>query len=303
MHPGQLTITTQMVIKLVAAQFPEWVGRPVTVVVSHGTVNALFRIGVDLVARLPLLAEDPEDRRRALEQEADGARRLRRISPVPTPEPIAIAEPGHGYPSPWSVYRWLPGVIAGDHDGIADSSRFAEDLAGFIIALRNEPTEGRVFTGSGRGGRLCDHDEGVADHLEHSDSMIDVRALERIWSQSRDTRRAEPDTWTHGDLMPGNLLVDGQRLSGIIDVGQFGVADPALDLQPAWNLFRPRTRAIFRSALGSDDDEWARGKGWALAQAIGCLWYYRDTNPVMSHTAQITLEALIRDDEQLGSRH
>ena len=66
-----------------------------------------------------------------------------------------------------------------------------------------------------------------------------------------------------------------------------------MDLQPAWNLLDARARSAFRDALGSDDDEWRRGMGWSFAQAIGCLWYYVETNPVMSRTAHHTLTALL----------
>ena len=41
---------------------------------------------------------------------------------------------------------------------------------------------------------------------------------------------------THSDLIPGNVLVSAGRLSGILDVGGFGPADPALDLVSAWHL-------------------------------------------------------------------
>jgi aminoglycoside phosphotransferase (APT) family kinase protein len=40
----------------------------------------------------------------------------------------------------------------------------------------------------------------------------------------------------HGDLVPGDVLVDRGRLVGIIDVGGFGPADPALDLVAGWHL-------------------------------------------------------------------
>ena len=39
--------------------------------------------------------------------------------------------------------------------------------------------------------------------------------------------------WLHADLMPGNLLVDGGRLTSVIGFGCLGAGDPACDLFPA----------------------------------------------------------------------
>ncbi|WP_329006068.1 aminoglycoside phosphotransferase family protein [Kribbella sp. NBC_00709] len=293
MHAGQLDVTVELVEGLIQEQFPDWSGLTVRAVPSHGTVNALFRIGADLVARFPILPGDVARVRAELEDEADAARRLLRISPYPTPEPIALGTPGLGYPLPWSIYSWIDGTIAYDAD-VAGSTAFADDLARFVLALRAEPTEGRVFTGSWRGGVLTSQDGSVADGLERSRGMIDVDGLARLWADLRTTPRTEPDAWTHRDLMPGNLLAEEGRLAGVIDVGTFTVSDPAMDLQPAWNLLDPTARDAFRTALGSDDAEWRRGMGWAFAQAIGCLWYYVETNPVMSRTAHRTLSALLK---------
>ncbi|WP_201787289.1 hypothetical protein [Actinoplanes sp. TFC3] len=49
-----MTVTAAQVTALVAAQFPEWRHLPVRPVLSHGTVNALFRLGDDIVLRFPL---------------------------------------------------------------------------------------------------------------------------------------------------------------------------------------------------------------------------------------------------------
>jgi aminoglycoside phosphotransferase (APT) family kinase protein len=293
MHEGQLDVTVALVEGLVQEQFPEWSGLRVRAVPSHGTVNALFRIGDHLVARLPILPGEPTALQQELKDEAAAARRLCAMSPYPTPEPVAIGAPAPGYPQPWAVQTWIDGTIAYDAD-VAGSTGFAEDLARFVLALRAAPTEGRVFTGSWRGGVLTSQDEYVIDGLERSRGMIDIDALARLWADLRTTPRTEPDAWTHRDLMPGNLLVKDGRLAGVIDVGTFTVSDPAMDLQPAWNLLDPTARAAFRAALGSDDDEWRRGMGWSFAQAIGCLWYYVETNPVMSRTAHHTLTALLK---------
>ena len=52
MHADQLHPTPEQVGRLVADQFPAWAGMPIRPVRSPGTVNALFRVGDDLLARL-----------------------------------------------------------------------------------------------------------------------------------------------------------------------------------------------------------------------------------------------------------
>ncbi|WP_246212841.1 phosphotransferase [Streptomyces abyssomicinicus] len=288
-------VSEEQMAALVAAQFPRWRELPVRACPSDGTENALFRIGDDLVARLPLLGDDPDTARRDVRRQIEAAARVAEAARVPTPRFAALGEPGLGYPLPWSVHHWIPGTTATAAD-VRDSTVFAKDLAAFVLDVRALDTEGRVFRGKGRGGLLAGHDDDVASCLERSRDLIDTQALADLWARLRRTPRTEPDLWTHGDLMPGNLLTERGRLAGVIDVGQAGVADPAQDLQPAWNLFGPAAREAFRLALDADDDAWDRGKGWALAQAVGCLWYYRETNPVMSDLARSTLLALLEDE-------
>ena len=38
--------------------------------------------------------------------------------------------------------------------------------------------------------------------------------------------------------------------------------------------------------------EWERGKAWAFQQAMGLVWYYADTNPVMSQMGRRTLDRI-----------
>jgi aminoglycoside phosphotransferase (APT) family kinase protein len=296
MHAGQLVVTEEEMAALVAAQFPRWRELPVRACPSDGTDNALFRIGDELVARLPLLGDDPDAKLKDVRKEIEAAARIADATSVPTPRFAALGEPGPGYPLPWSVYHWIPGIPATAAD-LHDSTAFAEDLAAFVLEVRALDTEGRVFARGGRGGVLTDQDEWMDRCLGESRGLVDTVALARLWERLRDTPRTEPDVWTHGDLMPGNLLTANGRLAGVIDVGQAGVADPALDLQPAWNYFGPTARESFRAAVGADDAAWDRGKGWAFAQALGCVWYYVETNPVMASLARSTLAALLEDEE------
>ena len=179
-HAGELPLSTETVRRLVIAQFPEWRSLPVRRIASRGTVNAIFRIGDDFTARFPLVGADAAETRRSLESEADAARSLLGRTRFPTPEPVAIGEPGPGYPLPWSVQTWLPGTPATECDP-GESDAFAEDLAEFITDVRAIDTGGRSFSGRGRGGDLQAHDEWMETCFGHSDDLLDVPRLRRVW--------------------------------------------------------------------------------------------------------------------------
>lgn len=294
MHANQLTVSLSVVRQLVDAQFPEWRGLPIRPVAGLGTVNAIFRIGDELSARFPLEARDPDQTRRWLESEADAARELRVHTRFPTPAPVAIGEPGAGYPLPWSVQTWIPGVVATDEDP-GESVAFAHDLAEFIGEVRAIPTRGRAFRGHGRGGNLKSHDEWMETCFGHSGQLLDIPRLRRIWEVLRNLPRDASDVMNHGDLTSGNVLVAEGHLAGVLDVGGLGPADPALDLVSAWHLLEARPRQVLREDLGCDDLEWERGKAWAFEQAMGLVWYYIDSNPALSRMGRRTLERILAD--------
>src|SRR6185436_19299405 len=137
-----------------------------------------------------------------------------------------------------------------------------------------------------------EHDAWMETCLDRSEEVLDVPPLRRLWAAFRALPREGGDVMTHGDLIPGNLLVDGGRLTGVIDVGGLGPADPALDLVAAWHLLEPDPRQALRADLGCGDLEWARGAAWAFEQAMGLVWYYAETNPPMSYLGRRTLERL-----------
>ncbi|MGW0480928.1 aminoglycoside phosphotransferase family protein [Nonomuraea sp. NPDC003214] len=292
MHAGQLTVTPETVRALVAEQFPQWRDLPVTGVAAHGTVNAIFRIGDGLAARFPLEPRDVDSTRAWLQKEARAAGELAGRTRFRTPEPVALGEPGAGYPLPWSVQTWLPGVVATDADP-GESVAFAHDLAALVHDLRALDTRGRTFSGSGRGGDLKDHDAWMETCFTHSEHLLDVPRLRRLWAELRVLPREGADVMNHCDLIPGNVLVSGGRLAGILDVGGFAPADPALDLVSAWHLLEAGPRQALRDDLGCTDLEWERGRAWAFQQAMGLVWYYVDSNPPMSRLGARTLQRIL----------
>jgi aminoglycoside phosphotransferase (APT) family kinase protein len=130
--------------------------------------------------------------------------------------------------------------------------------------------------------------------FERSNGLLDVARLREVWSVLRELPRGgAPDVMSHGDLIPGNVLVADGRLAGVLDVGGLGPADPALELVSAWHLLEAEPRQALRDDLECGDLEWARGMAWAFEQAMGAVWYYVESNPAMSRMGQRTLARIL----------
>jgi aminoglycoside phosphotransferase (APT) family kinase protein len=295
MHDDEVVVSDELARALIGSQFPDYARLALERLPCAGTVNVIFRLGDGLSARFPRRAGDTAATRAALEREADRAVEFADRSPVNAPRPVGIGAPAHGYPMAWSIQTWVAGSTASP-TAVADSVTFAADLAALIAALRATPTRGRRFTGRGRGGDLRAHDGWVETCLSKSHHLIDVQALRQLWSRLRTTPRHRNDRMTHGDLIPGNLLVADRRLVGVLDSGGFGPADPALDLVAAWHLLDDDAREVIREALDCDDNEWARGRAWAFEQALGAAWYYEDTNPAMHEMGMTALRRLLASE-------
>jgi aminoglycoside phosphotransferase (APT) family kinase protein len=126
--------------------------------------------------------------------------------------------------------------------------------------------------------------------------MLDADAVTVAWDAALEAPAYDrPPVGIHGDLQPGNLLIDGGELSAVIDFGCLGVGDPACDLMVAWTLFSGEGRDAFRAAVGADHATWARARGWALSVALIALPYYLDTNPQIVEGSWHAIRELLTD--------
>jgi aminoglycoside phosphotransferase (APT) family kinase protein len=291
MHAGEVETDAALVRRLLEGQFPQWAELPIEPVVSYGTDHDIYRLGDGLSARLPRIGWAAGQ----AAKEAEWLPRLAPHLPLAVPVPLAAGRPAEGYPFAWSVYAWLPGENA--NGTIGDLSRAAADLAAFVRALRTVDTAGADPRRPGaRGVPLAELDEPVRRAIAELGERIDGDAAVRSWEESLAAPAWDgPEVWAHGDLLPGNLLVAGGRLSAVIDWGCLGVGDPACDLQPAWNVFTGESRSRYREELAADDASWLRGRGWSLFQAVVALPYYWETNPGMIRQASHALAGVLAD--------
>jgi aminoglycoside phosphotransferase (APT) family kinase protein len=152
-----------------------------------------------------------------------------------------------------------------------------------------------------RGVPLAMRDAQTRAAIRSLNGAIDVGAVTAAWESAlRSPGWEHPPVWIHGDLDSRNLLVEGGRLSAVIDWGGLAVGDPACDVMVAWKVLSADTRDIFRNELSVDGSTWARARGWALSQALVALSYYTlETNSVLVLAARRWLAEVLADREAM----
>ncbi|MEV8532085.1 aminoglycoside phosphotransferase family protein [Streptomyces sp. NPDC051211] len=287
LHADEPELDEDLVRRLVRARFPQWSGLPVTRVPSGGTSNVMYRLGTDMVVRLPRTASAAGD----VDTEHHWLPRLAPQLPTAVPVPLGRGEPAEGYPWPWSVYRWLDGDTPAAAPP-ADAGPLAADLAGFITALRAaDPAGGPAAY---RSEPLAARDAATREALAELYDELDTAGAAAVWEAALEAPGwTGPPVWIHADLQPGNVLTVRGRLSAVIDFGCLGLGDPAVDTIAAWYILPAEARPAFRAALDADGAMWARGRGWALSIALMELRYYRETKPEMADTARRVITALL----------
>lgn len=289
MHDDEHPIDDGLVRRLLRSQFPQWADQQLRRVPSTGTVNAIYRLGDSLSVRLPRTA-----RWHDIDHEVSVLDRVRGAVDLAVPRPVAVGEPGHGYPWRWAVFGWIEGetwAIDRLHDPLGAARRLAE----FIVAIQEiDPANGPR---SSRGGRTATaaKDGRLRQAAADARHLVDLDAFLAEWDRVRSARgwAGEP-VWVHGDLLAPNLLVRDGDLHAVIDWAGATVGDPAQDLAAAWNLFDGDSRRAFRDGLEFDEETWQRARGYALARIFNVA-YYEQTNPDFSADAVRVVSNVLAD--------
>ncbi len=294
MPAAEVDISVDLVRALIASQVPELAGLPVEPL-AFGWDNALFLVGDSLVARLP--------RRLAgvalVESEQRWLPELAPRLPLPIPAPVHCGVPGDGYPWPWSICPYVPGISVLDlferGDALADPVAEAERLGAFLHAL-HQPAPADAPANSYRGVPLAERDERLRAQVGELGASIDGPRLLERWDAALELPPwTGAPVWLHGDVHPGNVIATDGRIVGVVDFGDITSGDPAVDLAGGWMFFAPPARAAFRRAARADDRTWATARAWALCLGVATLAHSADNPPFARH-ARRTIAAVLADD-------
>ncbi|MEV1023397.1 aminoglycoside phosphotransferase family protein [Streptomyces sp. NPDC050264] len=294
-------IDTALVRRLVDTQFPHWAGLPLKLIDPAGSDHVIHRLGEELSVRLPRHTGAIGQ----AEKERYWLPRLAPRLPLAVPVPVTVGRPALGYPWPWAVTRWLDGEVA-TVGKLGDSSEAARELAEFLSALQSfapdadadadaDAGEGEGADGSAAGlAGLAGRDGSTRAAIAAVADVFDAPALTALWDAALSCPGHQgPPVWCHGDFHTGNLLTVDGRLGAVIDFGNFGPGDPAVDLMIAFTLMSAETRAVFRGALGVDDATWLRGRGWALTTGLSAYTAYAATSPRIAEQTSRQIRAAL----------
>jgi aminoglycoside phosphotransferase (APT) family kinase protein len=298
MPPAEVEVSADLVRRLLAGQHPDLARLPVEFL-ANGWDNELYRVGDRLVARLPRRALGAQ----ILTNEQRWLPGLAPRLPLPVPCPVRTGVPACGYPYPWSVVPYLPGVPAAQASSF-DAAKAASAVGGFLGAL-HVPAPADAPANPFRGVPLAERAGTFAANLAllTGQDHVDRDAVLRVQHAALAAPGNDgPPVWLHGDLHPANILVNDGQVSGVIDFGDITAGDPASDLSVAWMLLPPGCHASFWSAYAAaggadgrlDDALRARARGWALYLAIVFL-AHSDDHPVLRGAGRRTLRTVLED--------
>jgi aminoglycoside phosphotransferase (APT) family kinase protein len=255
-----------LVRAIVAGQFPQWSGLEIRPVCVSGWDNRTFHLGDTLLVRLPSAAHYVAQ----VVKEQRWLPFLAKELPLPIPRPIACGAASNLFPFPWSIYQWLPGETLSSSPDVNQLS-FATSLAHFLRALQAISTTDAPHPGPHcfyRGAHLKVYDVETQQAFVALVDDVDVSAASYVWNHALGSPYDEDPVWFHGDIAPGNLLINDGELCAVIDFGCCGVGDPACDVAIAWTDFDADGRASFLNQLGCDANMRSRAMGWALWKAM-----------------------------------
>lgn len=300
---GELVIDSALVRSLLRTQLPEALrhlaAQPITPL-GAGWHHSLFRVGADYVVRVPLSAGAAEfvaheatwlHTSNPLQEEGNPMR----DQGVAVPIPVFRGEAGPLLSWPWTLVPWIPGVDSTEVP-VADRTPIAGPLARALLCLHRE-APARVPLNHYRGSVLAQRRASVRDRWPAVESVLDgptSAALAARWeSAHRAPRWTGAPALVHGDLLPANIIIDRERLAGLINFHDIGRGDPAVDLSVAWTTFDAQGRRAFREVMDDsgryDAHVWERAAGWAIVLVTAMMAdpvSMRNNRATITHTLE-----------------
>lgn len=214
--------------------------------------------------------------------------------PVPVPAAVHVGAPTSAFPWPFYGARWLPGreaSLAPERHGLA------AQLGRFLRRLHAAPVPGLPVDVNGR----ADMTKRVPVTREALGEIEELwsapPAVEGLFARALELPPPAALVTCHGDLHFRQLLVDGPRLTGVVDWVDVCLSDPGIDLMVAFAFLPPEARPAFFDEYGEvADDSLVRARVLALnLSAILARYGHAEGNGPVEQEALASLDRAVAD--------
>jgi aminoglycoside phosphotransferase (APT) family kinase protein len=184
--------------------------------------------------------------------------KLAPLLPLPIPDPVFRGRPAEGYPWPFFGSKLLPGRETCDAE-LDDAARLGVmlELAGFLRALHavklDEPLPVDANSRADMTKRVPLARGDLAE-LERLGIWRPPRLVAELLDRAERLPPSALPAVVHGDLHFRHVLVEGGRVTGVIDWGDVCRSDPAIDLHLLWSFLPPESRPAFLEDYGPVDE-------------------------------------------------
>lgn len=262
-------INIETVTKLLSSQFPDFSDLQVRDVNFSGHDNYTFRLGNDFSIRMP------KDKKyeKSIINESIYLQKIQSSLSFEIPYHMKLGKPSEYYDLHWSINKWVDGEGLNQlKKESLNLKEIAKDLAKFLNELHKVDIENGITPSKDnfhRGGDLAVYNDEMINALSKIEDKNYRRKVEKVWIDALNTDTSKKQTWIHGDFAVGNILLNNNKVSGIIDFGQMAVGDFSCDLVIAWNFFDEQSCKIFFSGIKNiTSSHILKAKGWAIWKAI-----------------------------------
>ncbi|PEJ47740.1 acetyltransferase [Bacillus sp. AFS002410] len=286
-------INVDLVKNLIKEQFPQWSNLEIKPVELSGHDNRTFHLGDRMSVRLPSAKGYVPQ----VEKEHTWLPKLASKLSLPISKPLAKGKQSKYYPWPWTINEWIAGETL-NKNNISDLNNFATDLGQFLNELQLIDASHGPKAGEHnfyRGGNLAVYDKETRETIDQTKEIFNEDLVTEIWQTALNSKWDRVPVWVHGDIAPGNLLVNNDKLCAVIDFGILGVGDPSCDAAMAWTFFDAPSRKTFKEVLKFDENTWNRARGWALWKALITYDANKGSNIAIEDEAFNTINIIVKE--------
>src|SRR5256714_1507690 len=287
-------VVDEALVRRLLRQFPELQEDPIRLFAT-GWDYTVWAVGERYAFRFPRRAVGVP----GTEREIALLRELAPLLPIAVPAPLFVGRPTDDYPWPFFGSALLPGREAA---GLDDASRLevALQLAGFLRTLHSLDLDVELPVDVNARADMTRRVPMTLELLDELERLLlweEPPYVRAFLEEARGLPPGELSSIVHGDLHFRQVLVDGARVTGVIDWVDLCRSDPAIDLSMAWSFLPPASRARFLEAYGPvTEEQLVRARVLAFSLSAALAW-----NAHAEGLVEVEREALAGLDRTLRS--